>query len=63
MNDKEKIEKLLDHLEKHCWYCDCDTQFADEERWDKRYDDEWCEKHCEWQYPHKECFRHFLLGE
>lgn len=63
MTDKEKIEKLLDHLEKYCWHADCDTQFANEERWDNRYDDEWCEKHCEWQCPHKECYRHYLLGE
>ena len=63
MTDKEKIEKLLQHLEKIGDFCDCDIHFGNEERWDNRYDDEWCENHCEWSYPHKECFRHYLLGE
>jgi hypothetical protein len=63
MTDKEKIEKLLNHLEAFGELYECDAHFADEESWDNRYDDDWCEKHCKWQYPHKECFKHYLLGE
>ena len=56
MTDKEKIEKLLDHLEVFGELYECDSHFAN-------YDNEWCKKHCKWQCPHKECFRHYLLGE
>lgn len=63
MTDKEKIEKLLNHLEAFGELYECDCHFANEERWDNRYDDDWCEKHCKWQCPHKECYRHYLLGE
>ena len=62
MTDKEKIEKLLDHIVYIGEFYECDAHFANEERWDNRFDD-WCGEHCEWQYPHKECFRHYLLGE
>lgn len=61
MTDAEKIEKLLDHI---CWFegtADCDTLFGDDMYAD---DGEWCENHCgDKLYPHKECFRHYLLGE
>ena len=63
MTDKEKIEKLLNHLENFAEFYECDAHFADEESWDNRYDDDWCEKHCKWRTPHKECYRHFLLFE
>ena len=64
MTDQEKIEKLLNHLEKIGEICDCDTHFSDEERWTiHRYDDDWCGQHCEWNRPSKECYRHYLLGE
>jgi hypothetical protein len=63
MTDKEKIEKLLQHLENIGDAYECDSHFANEERWDNRYDDDWCGQHFEWNCPHKECFRHFLLGE
>ena len=63
MTDKEKIEKLLDYLESIGDVYECDLHFHDEERWANRYDDEWCDNHCKWSSPQKECFRHFLLGE
>lgn len=64
MTDQEKIEKLLDHLEAFGELYDCDGHFFNEVRWtEHRYDDDWCGQHCEWNRPHKECFRHYLLGE
>jgi len=64
MTDREKIEKLLDHLEKIGEVFDCDTHFANEKRWQTDTCGEmWCAEHCEWDMPHKECYRHFLLGE
>ena len=43
MTDQEKIEKLLNHLEVFGELYECDAHFANEERRDNRYDDDWCE--------------------
>jgi len=60
MTDKEKIEKLLQHICKFEDGYDCDTLFGD-----AIYEDggEWCENHCGENNLCEECFRHFLLGE
>ena len=63
MTEQEKIEKLLNHLEKFGDTYECETYFANEEKWKNRYNDDWCGQHCQWNHPHKECFKHFLLGE
>ena len=64
MTEAEKIEKLLDHLEKVGELFDCDTHFANEFLWcTDNYGENWCAKHCEWDRPHKECYRYFLLGD
>ena len=59
MTDTEKIEKLLEHMVKIEEVFDCNDLFKD----NVRFDDDWCEKHCKYTHPQKECFRHWLLGE
>ena len=60
MTDEEKIEKLLNHICKYEVSMDCDDLFGDDMYAD---DGEWCERHCKYTEPQKECFSHFLLGE
>ena len=57
MTDKEKIEKLLEHLERITENYEMNCPNGDEP-------DEWCYENCgDKKFAKKECFRHFLLGE
>ena len=60
MTDAEKVEKLLNHICEYEESMDCETLFGDVIY---ENDGEWCEEHCRYYSPQKECFRHFLLGE
>ncbi len=64
MTDEEKVEKLLEHLEKIGEVFECETHFGNEPTWHTDGIEKcWCAEHCQWESPDKECFRHFLLGE
>lgn len=53
MDTEEKVEKLLDFI----------VGMEETSICDENGDSRWCERHCQYNGPQKECYRKWLLGE